>query len=731
MRRGINFGALCLVASVLGATGARAEVIYDPATRVFRLVGGETEYDLGIDPEGYVQSLHWGAALGAPAPLAAGPGAGAAGPDAPHQNLPQEFAGQGEGFVPEPGIKVAFSDGNRDLVLRYAGHRIAGNTLFLELRDIARPLLVTLRYDVDPATGVVSRSAVVRNGGKASVRLDQFLSATFTLPYQPDYRLSYMTGRHASEWTMNRTPVTGAATVMESRRGSTSYHANPWFSLDREGLTTEESGPVWFGALGWSGSWRIGVGRDLFGRVRMAGGFNPYDFAWTLKPGETLESPVFHVGYSDHGRGGAARLMHRFVNGSILPEGSRTRPRKVLYNSWEATGFDVTEAGQMALAEKAASIGVERFVMDDGWFGARDSDRAGLGDWSPSRTKFPNGLKPLIDKVARLGMEFGLWVEPEMVNADSALYRAHPDWVMNFPGRPRTEARNQLVLNLARTDVRDHVLAALDRLLSENNIRFIKWDYNRTWSEPGWPERAAGDQQRIYVDYVRNLYFILAELRRRHPGVEFEACSSGGGRVDLGILRYSDQVWTSDNTDPFERLAMQGNFTSAYPASVMMAWTTEWGDPGASLEYRFLSAMQGGLGIGNDLNAWTPQDFRTAKAMVAAYKRVRATVQHGELYRLAPPDGTTPYSDTLYVAADRAQAVWFHMGHSVAVRDNVGPVLLRGLDADGVYAAAMIDGGALPEGIPAKASGAWWMSRGGVVPLKGQYAGVAVVLSRQ
>ena len=209
----------------------------------------------------------------------------------------------------------------------------------------------------------------------------------------------------------------------------------------------------------------------------------------------------------------------------------------------------------MALAEKAARIGVERFVMDDGWFGARNSDHAGLGDWSVNRTKFPDGLKPLIDKVHGLGMEFGLWVEPEMVNPDSDLYRAHSDWVMNFPGRPRSQERNQLVLNLARQDVRDYVLKAVDDLLAHNDIQFLKWDYNRNWSEPGWPGMDPQDQPQIYVTYIRNLYGILAELRKRHPKLEIEDCSGGAGRVDLGIMGLTDQIWASDNTDPFDRAA--------------------------------------------------------------------------------------------------------------------------------------------------------------------------------
>ncbi len=724
--------------ALVGALPASARITYDPATRIFRLTGGAAEYDIGIDDDGYVRPAYWGAAIGPAGPVAlpALPPPPVVGAMDPHSSVTaQEYPGQGGGIVTDPGIKVAFADGNRDLVLKYRSHQIDGNTLTIELMDILRPFSVTLRYVVDEETGIVGRSATARNDGPAPVRIDQIAAATLTLPHQPDYRLSYLSGRQLAEFHLDRQPIGHALAVLESRRGGTSNHMSPWFAVDRSGVTGEEAGPVWFGTLAWSGSWRISVGADLIGRVRIAGGFNPYDFAWRLRPGERLETPVFYVGYSDAGMGGASRLQHRFQIARILPGGGKPRPRPVLYNSWEATGFAVSEAGQIALAEKAARIGVERFVMDDGWFGARDNDRAGLGDWTPSRTKFPRGLKPLIDRVRALGMEFGLWVEPEMVNPDSDLYRAHPDWVINFAGRPRTEARNQLTLNLARTDVRDHVLGVLDRLLATNDIRFLKWDYNRSFTEPGWPEQRPEDQQRLYVDYTRNLYHILAELRRRHPDVEIESCSSGGGRVDLGILRYASQVWTSDNTDAFDRLTIQDGFTHAFTPAIMMAWTTDvpnWATGRTvDLYYRFLSAMQGGLGIGNNLNEWAPEDFAVATKMIADYKTFRDTVQTGSLYRLARPGGKGPAVDTLYVSDDRRQAVLFHMMHSYQAGDDVAALQLTGLDPARRYAVRVIGGGDVPEGVPAAAPGAWWMAHGPTLSLRGDFGALGLILEAQ
>jgi alpha-galactosidase len=391
------------------------------------------------------------------------------------------------------------------------------------------------------------------------------------------------------------------------------------------------------------------------------------------------------------------------------------RPRPVIYNSWEATEFRVNEAGQMALAEKAAALGIDRVVMDDGWFGQRRDDHAGLGDWYVNKEKFPNGLKPLIDKVHALGMDFGLWVEPEMVNPDSDLYRAHPDWVLHFPGRPESEARNQLVLNLARQDVRDYVLGFLDKILTENDIAFLKWDYNRNWSEPGWDQLPAAEQKRVYVEFTQNLYWILSELRKKHPKVEIEDCSGGGGRVDLGILRFTDEVWPSDNTDPFDRLTIQDGFTYAYTPQIMMAWVTDsphwFNKRSTSLSYRMLSSMQGSLGIGADISKWTPEETALAKRLIAAYHQVQPTIVQGALYRLISPRDGSEFSATQTVRADKGQSVVFAFIHSTQ-KGNIFPTLkLKGLESAAEYELTPIEGKARV-GTPAVASGAWWMNHG-------------------
>ena len=384
----------------------------------------------------------------------------------------------------------------------------------------------------------------------------------------------------------------------------------------------------------------------------------------------------------------------------------------MLYNSWEATGFDVNYAGQAELARRAAAIGVELFCVDDGWFGARRSDQAGLGDWTVSPDNFPGGLKPLADEVHRLGMQFGLWFEPEMINADSELYRRHPDWILHFPGRPRSEARNQLVLDFGRPEVVAHIHAALDRLVAELGIDFIKWDMNRYASEPG---SVAG--KAIWRAHVAAVYDIMDRLRRAHPGLAIQSCSGGGGRIDLGILARTDQVWVSDNTDAFERMRIQEGFSLAYPARAMEAWVTEahntLTDRHSRLSTRFDVAMRGTLGIGANLAQLDAAELAEYATYIAFYKRIRPVVQEGALYRLERLE-EFGVSVIEYVTPDGREAIY-----SVVVREQrVGEFrpapALRGLNVGAVYAVFDLRGAEvhratgyelMTQGIPGDAEG--------------------------
>lgn len=698
--------------------------------KLFVLDAGPVSYVFGVNQRGELQSVYWGSRLWRDADLQpARVNRGWASFDLSPTTTPDEYPAWGGGRFYETCLKITRADGVRDVVLKYARHRIQGTVLEVDTRDEKDAIHVTLVYRVFPE-GMIRRHAKVTNATGAPFTIESAQSAVWNLPPGEGYRLTYLTGRWAGETQLIREPIQPGMKVLESRRGNTGQ-VNPWFAIDGPGRASEESGEVWFGAIGWSGNWRITVEQTPHQQVRVVGGYNTFDFSYPLQPGESLETPPFYGGFSGAGFGEASRMLHRFERRRVLPMPSRNQPRPILYNSWEATTFNVTEAGQRELARKAAPLGVELFVMDDGWFGARDNDKAGLGDWVVSRKKFPQGLKPLIDEVEALGMKFGLWVEPEMVNPDSDLYRKHPDWALHFRGRARSEARNQLMLNMAREDVKDHIFGVLDRLLSDNRIAFLKWDMNRHVSEPGWDEKPPAEQRKFWVQYVRNVYEVIDRLREKHPRVEIESCSGGGGRVDLGILERVEQVWTSDNTDALDRLKIQEGFTQAYAPKAMMAWVTDvpnFNGRSTPLEFRFLVAMQGSLGIGNDLNHWRGEDFELAKKMVAWYKTVRNTIQEGDLYRLLlPSEGEAAY--TMYVSEDGRQAVAFTLLRSQQFGRSAPVLRLRGLEPKATYRVKPLDPRRFAP-LPPQMSGASLLYRGVQPMLQGDYSGGALVVER-
>src|SRR5580692_2543432 len=455
----------------LAALPMLAQIRFLPAKKLWVLETARTSYVLGVNEQDSLQHLYWGKKLLRDDDLApARTSPEHASFDSRETMTNEEFPGWGGLRFNEPGLKVTLADGTRDLVLHYVSHEIRGETLVIHTQDIRYALAADLVYRVYPASDIVEKHAIIGNHTNQAVVLESAQSGVWYVPPGEGYRLSYLTGRWAGETQLHREPVGPGKLVLESRRGNTSHQANPWFALDYHGAADEEHGNVWFGAIGFSGNWKLVVEETPAQQVRVVGGFNDFDFGYRLAPGESLETPAFYGGFTDAGFGESSRLMHAFERREILPDRAAPHPRPILYNSWEATTFNVNEDSQKQLADKAAKIGVELFVMDDGWFGQRNDDHAGLGDWTVNPRKFPNGLKGLIDYVNGLGMKFGLWVEPEMVNPNSDLYRAHPDWAMHFNDRPRSEARNQLILNVARDDVRDHIFAVLDKLVSENRI---------------------------------------------------------------------------------------------------------------------------------------------------------------------------------------------------------------------------------------------------------------------
>ncbi|MFE4550842.1 alpha-galactosidase [Streptomyces sp. NPDC056785] len=661
-------------------------ISFAPDTGVWLLSTPRTSYALRVDETGAPCHVAWGPRLtleeagrlaAAPPPVAASSFEGRSG-------VGEELPVDGGTRYGPPSLQVRFEDGSRAFEWRPAGHDVHEGELTLSFRDRLHPLRVELHYRVREDTDVIERWTVVRNEGDQPVTLLRADSAAWSLPPLRDYRLAHVTGQWSAESRLHRDRLAHGETVLTSRRGITSHHANPWVMLD-SGEATEDHGRVWSAALAWSGSWRVTVQRTPDGRAGFTGGLGQDGVSVPLAPGEEFTTPPFAGLCTDGGFGAASRAWHAYVRAHVLPHPDEDAP--VLYNSWEATGFDVDEVGQKALAERAAALGVELYVVDDGWFGARRSDHAGLGDWTPSGDRFPDGLAPLVRAVHGLGMRFGLWVEPEMVNPDSDLYRRHPDWVLHFTDRTRSELRNQLVLNFARPEVADWAYAWLTRLVGDHGIDFLKWDMNRAFSEAGWPGQQDGTD-RLGPQYVRNLYGVLDRLRADHPGLRIESCSGGGGRVDLGILARTDQAWASDNTDAADRMWIQHGYGQVYPARTMGAWVTDVPNQltgrTVPLRFRFHVAMAGALGIGGDLTRWSEEELRDGADLVAEYKRVRHLVQHGRLDRLAPPaeDAVAAVQYTARDASETLLLAYRRVGRHGSPRP---PVLLRGLTPSARY----------------------------------------------
>lgn len=667
----------------------------------------QTAYVFGLNSVGLVTHHYWGARLPRldDYPIPPDP-SGFASTDGFHHFVPEEYPAEAGTKYIDPCLKVCFADGVRDAVLTFVDSSVPDSSapeLAVRLKDVYYPLQVTLHYRVHADHDLIERWVTLENLGTEPIHVERAFSAKWTLPPGDDYFLTHMYGRHLDEFNLQREPLTPGLKTIESRRIIPSHRAVPWFAIDRS--AGEDSGEVWFGTLAWSGNFRINAEVTEFASTCVSLGWNDWDFGWTLQPGQPLDTPPALAGYTKGGFGGASRQVHAYVRERVLPHGGT--PHKVLYNSWEATLFDVDEASQSALAEIAAQMGVELFVMDDGWFHGRKWDNAGLGDWWPDEVKFPHGLGGLIKKVNGLGMDFGLWVEPEMVNPDSDLYRAHPDWVIHFPTRARTESRNQLILNMAREDVQEYVLGVLDKLLTENNIAFIKWDMNRAASEPGWPD-APGDPRELWVRYVWGVYRVWGELRQRHPNVIWQSCASGGGRADLGILRLADQVWVSDNTEATSRLRIQEGYSQFLPAITMEAWVTDWNEGFVPLEFRFHVSMCGALGVGGNLLNWNDSDRALAVECIRQYKEIRSTIQLGEQYRLLSPQ-KGPFSAVQYISQDKAEGVLFVFRVHVPEKYNIPHLYLRGLDPEALYSV---------EGFDEPRSGLAWMEAGLRVELK-------------
>ena len=550
--------------------------------------------------------------------------------------LPSEYAALGTRQVRGADLIVEHGDGTVGARLRWPSECVElrrdgpRSRFSARAEDSTGDLAVELIIETSTEHDVVAKHVVIMNTGDHPIELPRAFGPAWELPIGPGASVDLLAGAWAREFTPNRVSLPAGELSLGSRQGITSHTYSPTV---RVSSLAEPDGPAYGIALAWSGSWRLLVDAVPFrDRVRVAGGVDDESCVIRLAPGESFTTPATLGVCAPEGAAGVRRRWHDYQRGTLARDLAE-RHRPIVYNSWYATTFDVRPDHQLSLADVAAEIGAEVFVVDDGWFAGRQDDRHGLGDWWPDPETFPAGLDPLISGVLDRGLRFGLWVEPEAVNPGAAVLRDHPDWVYRAGERPLVSVRNQYVLDFGRPDVLDWTEGWLRELLGDERITYLKWDMNRPVSDGGRPGDPAGRQWS--VRHAEGYYRVMRMLRQEFPHVTVEACSGGGGRIDPAVLGLSDVVWTSDETGPRDRLAIQHGFLSAYGSHVMSSWVTDEPDrldpEPASLEFRFVVAMAGVLGIGSDLLAWGDAERKIAAELVELYRSIRTTVHTGRV----------------------------------------------------------------------------------------------------
>ena len=613
--------------------------------------------------------------------------------------LALEYSSNGLGDFRTSAIEVRNAKGTA-LDLRYQGHRIFkgkkelpglpasfGNeeqveTLEVDLYDQLTEVTVTLTYSLFEEANFLARSALIQTGQQA-IQLEKALSLTLDLPHK-DFTIHSLTGRYGYEKEWTRTPLTQGRYSVGSIRGASSHSRTPFIAL-ADPATTEDQGDIYSAQLVYSGNFTAFVETTAIQTSRLGIGLNDEHFSWHLEAHSQFQTPEALLSFTDQGFTGLTRDNQGFARQHLARGKWAQKERPILINNWEATYFHFTEDKILELAQSAKEAGIELFVLDDGWFGKRNSDTCSLGDWVENRDKLPSGLAGLGKKINDLGLAFGLWFEPEMVSEDSDLYRAHPDWTIQISGRGHTYSREQLVLDLSKQEVCDYLIEAVSAVLESAPISYVKWDMNRNITNI--PEQQANhEKHEFYHRYILGLYQVLEELNRRFPDILFESCAGGGGRNDLGMLYYMPQAWASDNTDAIGRLSIQEGTGLIFPAisvgSHVSAVPNHQTGRVTPLATRGHVAMLGNLGYELDLHALPERKLEQIAQQVETYKSIRKTVQFGDYYRLKKTDNTYAYT---YVNDDKSQVVFTFVKVLSQPEAPLIQVKLKALDPEARY----------------------------------------------
>ncbi len=687
-------------------------IAFDDATRVFHLRNEHLSYLIRVLDNGTLGHLYFGSPLADEASYAQFISREFLGFDNRLGDpVPLEYPTAGIGDYRVPAVSVRQPDGSTMLDLRYTGHRVfAGKpalpglpstyvqayeeaeTLEIQLADTPADLEIRLYYTLFSDRPIVARSARIRNVRALTQVVECAMSASLDLP-DSDWEMVQLSGAWARERHVVERQLRPGLQSIGSLRGASGHEHNPFLVLRRP-TTTEEHGEAYGLSLVYSGNFLAEADVDTYGTSRVRLGINPEGFAWTLERGAEFCTPEAILAYSDAGLGALSDAFHALFRDRLARGVWRDAPRPIVINNWEATYFDFDEPKLLEIASSARELGIELFVLDDGWFGRRDSDNSSLGDWSVNLTKLPGGIDGLARKIEALGMRFGIWIEPEMVSQRSQLFTDHGDWAVGTPARPRTEGRNQLVLDMSRPEVVNHLFGVFSDLLGHAPISYVKWDMNRNITEPFSAALPPERQGEFFHRYILGMYELFERLTRAFPEVLFESCASGGGRFDPGMLAFAPQAWTSDQTDAVERLKIQWGTSLAYPISSMAAHVSAVPNHQVGrvtpLQTRAAVSFFGVLGYELDPTALTQEERIQVADQVAFYKERRDLFQRGRFVRLRSPfEGDGNETAWLTVSEDRRRAVVGH--YRILNRPNSGPsrLRLRGLDAAASYSVSV------------------------------------------
>ena len=707
-------------------------IVYSKADRTFTIQTKNTTYQMQVDPYGFLLHLYYGKKTDGSCmdylltyydrgfsgnPFDAGD-------DRTYSMdaLPQEYPSYGTGDYRSTALIIENADGSTACDLRYRSHHIfngkykipglpavyadetESQTLEIVMEDAVTGVEVTLQYGVLPDYDVITRSEkiVYRGEGKICIRKAQSACLDFV---QGKYDLLTFYGRHAMERTLQREPVTHGSHVIGSVRGTSSHQYNPMMILADEN-TTDQYGNCYAMSFVYSGNFKGETLKDQFGQTRALMGLQDEMFSYPLAEGETFYTPEVLLTFSGSGMNLLSQNLHRCIRQHICRGKYKESIRPILVNSWEAAYFDFDGDTLYELAKEAKNAGIDMLVLDDGWFGKRDDDNSGLGDWFVNEKKLGGTLGDLIKKINDLGVKFGIWVEPEMISEDSDLYREHPDWALTIPGRNPVHARNQLVLDFSRKEVVDHIFDQICKVLDQGNIEYVKWDMNRSLMDVF--SRGTEDQGRVMYDYVLGLYDFLERIVTRYPDLLIEGCSGGGGRFDAGMMYYTPQIWCSDNTDALDRLQIQYGTSFGYPVSAVGSHVSAVPNHQTgritSLHTRGVVAMAGTFGYELNLGKLSEEEKQEIRLQVEEYRKFAPLIQTGLYYRLSDP-AREEYAAWAFVSEDQKEVLLNVVLQEIHGNMTVNYVKLQGLKCSAIYrdteTGKIYNGAALMEaGIP-------------------------------